>query len=379
MIYRKYILSHLTKTFALITFAMLSIVILSQFLRFINQYAGKTFELTNILLLLFLILPSIFVQIAPITLFCSIFLVYYTLVTERELIILEVTGVSKFSLAIPAIHFAIIITIMSYLATIFVTPYFKREMRSQQTRIKGNLASSMLEAKVFNTLSKDFTVYIDKQQADQSLQGVIICDQRDKANLVMITAQTAKLISTKNSLTISLYHGNRQYLNANNQLELLFFDSSDFIIQYKKFDKIVHQYSPQELFINELIFIPPDNLRSRNSIHYELHQRLSWPLLNLAVAAIAVCSILSVKYSRYWKYKNAVIGIFAVIVVFLLHFVFANLSENSLFFTIVLYFNLTFTIWLSLYILQHKCNNESLLPSQIKKIILGLAKLNHIR
>ena len=108
MIYRKYLFELLVQIFGLITFVLTSVVMLSQFLKFLNQYIGKGFEIANILLLLVLILPPFLIQIVPITLFCTILFVYQKLITDNELVVMETSGIDRLNLAMPAILFAII-------------------------------------------------------------------------------------------------------------------------------------------------------------------------------------------------------------------------------------------------------------------------------
>jgi lipopolysaccharide export system permease protein len=375
MIYKRYLFNQVAQIFGVTIFVMTSIVILGQFLKLINQYISKGLDISNILLLLVLVLPSLLVYVAPIGIFCAIFFVYHKLIIDNELIVLEAVGISKIRLAIPTMILAVIITLVSYTATIFLIPYFKRELHTQQRLLRENFISSMLEEKVFNTLSKDLVIYIDEQKSDGNLHGTIIYDQRDKAVPTIIIAQTAKLIPNSDSLLIELYHGSRQHLNNNGQLETLFFDSFSLIIDYQKMSEVEHHYTPDELYINELFFKPTDDQILKNTMRYEIHNRLSWPLLNLAMAGIAVSTILSISYNRHWKYKRAIIGVTAAIVLILLNFIFISKSEKSLIFTILLYLNLISATALSYYVLKQHSSNLEVIPPKINNSLKKLSKL----
>lgn len=374
MIYRKYLFKLLIQIFGLTTFVLTSVVMLSQFLKLINQYIGKGFEIANILLLLFFILPPFLVQIVPITLFCTILFVYQKLITDNELVIMESSGISRLNLAIPGILFAVIVMTASYTITIFVNPYLNRLHESQKTLIRDNYISSMLEEKVFNNLSKDLTIYINKQLDENRLSGIIIYDQREGMPAI-ITAQTAKLIPIANGLLIELNKGSRQHLNQNKQIEILFFDSSSIIVQYNKLNEIKRNYSPNQLYIYELISNSVDNQKLRNDRNFEINKRFSWPLLNLALASIAISTVLSISYNRIWKYKNIILGAAAASFTVFLSLIFTNKSQNSMIFTIALYLNPFLVTYLSLYILKQKSCNNKLIPKELQKIFLNFRKL----
>ena len=374
MIYRKYLFELLVQIFGLITFVLTSVVMLSQFLKFLNQYIGKGFEIANILLLLVLILPPFLIQIVPITLFCTILFVYQKLITDNELVVMETSGIDRLNLAMPAILFAIIITLASYTTTIFINPYLNMVFENQKILIRDNYISSMLEENVFNNLSKDLTIYINKQLDDGGLTGIIIYDQREGMPAI-ITAQTAKLTSIDNGLLIELHKGSRQHLNQNKQIEVLFFDSSSITVQYNKLNEIRRSHAPNQLYIYELISSSVDDQKLKNDINFEINKRLSWPLLNLALASIAISTILSTHYNRIWKYKNTILGTAMASFTIFLSLVFTNKSENSLMFTFALYLNPVLVTWLSLYILKQRCLNNEPILKKLQKLFCNFKKL----
>ena len=379
MIYRKYLFGLLVQIFGLTTFAITSVVMLTQFLKFINQYIGKGLDIISILLMLTLILPPFLLQIVPITLFCAIIFVYQKLITDNELVVMETSGISRFKLATPVAFFALMVTLASYATTFFINPHLYRIYDSQKTSISENYISSILEEKVFNTISKNLTIYINNQLEDGYLSGVIIYDQRDITPAI-ITAQTAKLKPIKNALLIELYKGSRQHLNSNNQLEILFFDSSSVVIQYNKLKEIKHINDPSQLYINELIFNSTEDKILQNSINFEINKRLSWPLVNLALAAIAISTVLSTHYNRTWKGKNTILGSATATLTIFLNLVLTNKSENSTFFAITLYIAPLLVIWLSFYVLKKKDFNNEPITQELKRLLHKFMKLaSHLR
>lgn len=351
MIYKRYITQQIGKIYGLISFVIIAIVILSQFLKLINQYLSKGVEFSHIIYMLFLVLPSIFVYIAPITLFCALYFVYQKLLHDNEMIILENAGLSRYQLAMPAIRFALIITVVCYVITIFVTPYFKRQIQYSQKMIRESYIASMLEEKVFNSLSKDLIIYIDSQNQDGILNHVLVYDQRNETPAI-ITARTARITLKPSSLLLELYNGTRQSLNPNSQLEQLVFDSLTVNFEYGAVNEMSLNYSPEEMYINELFKTTGDD--NEKKVRYELHQRFSWPLMNIALGSAAIFLVLSLNYNRQTNYKYLVYAGVVAIVIILLDFLCMRIAESGKAYGAILYTYLVSISICSLHLLKRQ-------------------------
>lgn len=334
-----------------------TVVVLSQFLRLINQYLGKGSDLGLIFHMLVLILPSLISYITPITLFCAIIFVYQKMQNDNELIIFEGSGLSAYKLSIPTIALAFIITLCSYLTTLFIVPYVKRELQDTQNMFREQYISSILEEKVFNSVSKDITIYVDSQQADGSLKGIIVYDQRGVSPAI-ITSQLARIIPKQDALIIELFNGNRQTLNTQNQLENLYFDSSIINLNYNKIDDLNPVYAPEEMYINELIRNLSDN---KNTVAlYELHQRLSWPLLNLSLASIAIFFALSCNFNRHSKNTHIIFAGISGSATLLLNFILMSLIDKHSGYAVLLYVFMLYITFQFVYLLKLKSENKVL-------------------
>ena len=87
------------------------------------------------------------------------------------------------------------------------------------------------------------------------------------------------------------------------------FLNSNFLFQSKYICRSTILNKQTQLYIYELISSSVDDQKLKNDINFEINKRLSWPLLNLALASIAISTILSTHYNRIWKYKNTILGI----------------------------------------------------------------------
>lgn len=350
-LYYKYITDLLIRIFSIIILTFAFIVILGQFLKLINKYIGKGNNLLDILYMLVLFLPSLFIYISPIAIFCTIIFVYYKMSVDNELIILEANGLSKYKIAQTSITFAIFITILAYLFTTFINPLAKRELQNQKLISKEGYVSNLLEEKVFNNLTKDLTIYVEKKNKNNELNGVVIYNNIKNKNII-ISAEKANFITSNNQLAIVMYNGTRQELNKSNELDILKFTNSKIDLLPSQIKKINKEYSPEEWFISELIFNKPKSSEEKGAIHAELHHRLTWPLLNLALASIASVFIFNINFSRTWHSKPLIFAVIAGFSTIFIHFAIESIAKHNYFFNILLYLNMVFFIVAGLFILK---------------------------
>ena len=83
-LYKKYISNLLVKFFGIIILTFAFVVILGQFLRLINKYIGKGTNLLDVVYMLALFMPSLFVYISPIAIFCTIIFTYHKMINDNE-------------------------------------------------------------------------------------------------------------------------------------------------------------------------------------------------------------------------------------------------------------------------------------------------------
>ena len=286
-----------------------------------------------------------------------------------SLVILEANGLSKYSIAKVSLQFALIVTCIAYLITTVINPLAKREFQSQKLVLRDGYISSLLEEKVFNNLTKKLTIYVNDKGKDNELHGVVIYDNTKNKD-VIISAEKAHFISSSNQMSIIMFNGTRQEINKYGQLDILNFDQSKINLLPTQVQQIERVYSPEEWIITDLILNKAVDPNIKNTIHTELHQRLAWPLLNLAIGAIALLAISSASFSRKWSSKTVVLGITASAVVIFLHFAIESLAKHRHYLSFLLYFNMLFFSYISVYLLKKSTDDNryfNKLKTQLKQ------------
>jgi lipopolysaccharide export system permease protein len=338
-LYQKYISSLLIKFFGMTIMTFAFVVILGQFLRLINKYIGKGTNLADMLYMLLLFLPALFIYISPIALFCAIVFTFHKMINDNELVIFETSGISKYNIAKIVIQLALIITIFSYFISIVINPLAKREFHNQKLIIRDGYISGLIEERVFNNLTKGLTIYVDSKNSKGDLNGVFVYDNTKGKNII-ITAEEATFIASSNQMSIIMKNGTRQEINPHGQLDILNFENAQLNLLPSQIGEMNHVYSPEEWMITDLIFKTAKDQSMKNIIHTELHQRLSWPLLNLALTSIAVLALSFSNFSRRWSPNTVIYGIIVGAIVIFIHFALESKANHSIIATIMLYINM---------------------------------------
>lgn len=312
MIYRysSYIMKHLTIATVLITLTLTSIIWLTQALRFIDFIVDRGISFVSFLELTTLLVPSLLLFVLPFALLLAVLFVYYRLMMDSELLVLSGAGLSKLQIALPAINVALVVSMISYIISLYLLPVSYHEFKNMQAFLRDNYASLMLQEQVFNSPIDGLTVYIQEHDKSGILHGIIVHDSRDpRKPPVTMMAEEGKLLQTPQGPRFILYHGNRQEVQ-NGKLSILNFDQYTLDISFYTSDDSARPTQPEEMFLNELLF--PQNVTGieASRLIAEGHNRISWPLFPLALALLAVAILLGGEFNRrgQWQRISAVVA-----------------------------------------------------------------------
>ena len=83
--------------------------------------------------------------------------------TDREMVILQSSGFSNVELVKPVFLFGTILTLLSFFFTIYQAPLSNKNFKILLYTIKNDYSSTLLQAGMFNTIGKDFTIFIKQK------------------------------------------------------------------------------------------------------------------------------------------------------------------------------------------------------------------------
>ncbi|WP_169568762.1 LPS export ABC transporter permease LptF [Sneathiella limimaris] len=333
-----YIIVQLLGPTLFITFALTGVIWLSQTLQFVEKLISGL-PISTFLVLTALLLPGILKFTLMLGLFFGILFAFNKLYTESELIVMWSAGLSKWALCRPVLLTALVITIILYLFSFFLTPYGIRTVQELRVEWRDSLAAVVLREGVFNTLSKNVTVYIREKTRNGTLQGILVHDERDPEKPITYMAQEGAFIKTKEGPRFVMRNGNLQEVRKDEaKLSILYFN--DYTLDVSQFEKQQSNnfVKADARYIGELLW-PEDGLseKQQNRIRSELHNRFSLPLYTFALALIALAGTMSGEFTRRGRgYKLFYAGSSGVLLLVLAIALF-NLAEKSAVFIAPLY------------------------------------------
>lgn len=351
-----YILHQILVGFLLVSFSLLSMLWLTQSLRFVEMVTNKGLPLRLFVELTSLLMPRLFSILSPIALFASVMFVYNRMLTDRELVIMQAAGISPWYNARAAIYMGLALTLFSVYIQNIAIPQAENAFRNLEWEIKNNVSHLMFREGEFTTLQNNMTVFISKHEADGSVSGILLNDERNPQSKVTLSAERGRIVYTDSGPRILLVKGMRQEVNReNSQFSSLKFERYAVDLGSVS-SKKMKQASVREKNLWELLNADKDNsLDDDDKRKYivEGHRRLLTPWYNLLFALLGCTGLLIGNFNRRGQTKIISWSIVVMIIIQGLDLSLTNLAGRSLYFVPALYVNCLLPMAACVYLLLY--------------------------
>ncbi|MEQ8734414.1 MAG: LPS export ABC transporter permease LptF [Rhodospirillaceae bacterium] len=337
----RYILRHLVIGTLIVTGVLVYILWLTQSLGFIELIINKGLSIGTWLEMTLLLLPNVVVIILPIALFLVVLFIYNKMTLDRELVVAQAAGISQWGLAKPAAIMAVLATIVGYALTLHYGPMSMRAFKEIQWTARSDMSQVMLREGTFNQVGKGLTVYVRERGPTGELLGILVHDQRDNDTSITLMAEDGAVISGPNGPRVKLTKGSRQEVTpGRGDISLLYFDNYTVDLGLIETTGDSRFTDNRERTITELFTLSEeDGIKPRNvrRLRVEGHQRLTNPLFNLSLTAIALAFILTGTFNRQGQVKRISVAIICVVLVEAANLSAASLAAKNLLFVPLLY------------------------------------------
>ena len=279
--------------------AMTGIVWLTQSLRFIDLIVIKGLPLEVFINLTILIIPKLLVTIIPFIGFLAALITYIRLNNDSEIISMKAAGISNLKIIIPALLFGISLGILALVIENFGSPYAYNKFKNLQYEIRNNYISTLFQEKVFSSPIQGLTIFIKERDQLGNLEGIMIHDARDKSKKISINAEQGKIVSTPKGARFLLINGNRQEINNNKNISILYFDQYTLNIKNYNTNNNLRFREASERKFHELIY-PNDNINEiyKKEFKAEAHKRIYTPLVIIIMVLIGAMTSIIGKFNR---------------------------------------------------------------------------------
>ena len=290
----RYVGKQIALAIVFITVALTVAVWLTQTLRFIDTIVSSGLPLGLTFEFLVLLIPGLVSIILPIAVFVAVMFVYWKLMNDRELVVMQAIGLSPTALARPALIVAVIATGVAYGLSLYLLPTSYRSFKDFQVRIRNDFAQVLLPEGVFTTVSDGLTIYARQRGDGGALHGLIVYDTRENGRPIIYTAVEGIVSVAATGPRLTMQDGTYQETDpAAGRISILYFDrmaisvADPGALPGQRTLTAWERYLPE--LLNPVDLAPDDPLRRILTV--EAHQRLVYPLYTLAFAVIGLALI----------------------------------------------------------------------------------------
>lgn len=262
-----------------------------------NRNAGFAFAWVTILAL-----PQLISLIMPIAVFIAVVYALNRMHGDSEIAVLYGAGVSRQRIARPILQLAVLAALAHLIINVLVQPWSFAERRETLYALRTNIASSLVQEGSFTYPTQGLTLYARSRGGGGELRDLLINDARENLDFaVTYTARAGAIVTLDGSPAIVMRDGQVQRQTEDGSVDVLDFDR--YVLQ---FDGVIEE--PDFFFLKASdrtlfeLFLPDltahYDRRNINKLLAEGHARLAAPLLNIALAMIALAGVLVGEFSR---------------------------------------------------------------------------------
>ncbi len=281
-----------------------------------NRRAGLAFAWVTILAL-----PQLISLILPMAVFIAVVYALNRMHSESEVAVLYGAGVSRQRIAGPILQLAVLAALAHLAVNVLIQPASFKERREVFYELRTDIASSLVEEGSFTFPADDLTLYARERGGGGELRDMLINDSRPELPITYTARAGAIAVIDFNGEqvpAIVMRDGQVQRQAADGGVDVLDFDRYVLRLERVIDEPEAYYLKASDRTLYELLF--PDltahyDQRNVDRFLAEAHARLSAPLLNIALAMIALAGVLVGEFSRQGYSRRIMIAAACALVV----------------------------------------------------------------
>lgn len=270
-----------------------------------NRNSGFAFAWVTVLAL-----PQLISLILPLAVFFAVAYSINRMHSESETVVAYSAGVSHGRLAKPVLRLAIAAAVVHLGVTTLIQPASYREMRATIYEVRADVAATMVREGSFTFPADDLTVYARERGPNGEMRDMMIHDERTDPP-VTYNARRGAVAMVEGKPAVIMREGQITRQLSNGTVEVLDFDQYVLQLGDEMTESEDFYLKPSDRFMFELF--DPDltsyfDQRNVNRLLAEAHYRLSSPLLDPALALVALAGLLGGEFSRRGYARRLIIA-----------------------------------------------------------------------
>ncbi|MFT3724421.1 MAG: LptF/LptG family permease [Hyphomonadaceae bacterium] len=266
--------------------------------------------------------PQIISLLMPIALFIATAAALNVAHRENEIVVAQASGMSNWQVASPVLRLATLAAVLHLGLNLWIQPSASRELRQTVTEASTDLASSLVREGMFMSHGDGLTTFAGKVEGSE-ITFLVADDSRNPASEATYIAKTAFISEIEGKPALVLQNGQRQTLRNNGALESLTFQQSPLELAAFVNDQKAIVLEESDRYLPELFYPDLTNYYDHKNVDMFLaegHARMAAPLLNFAMAMLALYAVLGGDFSRRGYARRIAVASGAAVMLRLLAF-----------------------------------------------------------
>jgi lipopolysaccharide export system permease protein len=225
----RYIFRRIVSATFLTFLALGAMLWLSQALTQFDLVTANGQALTTFAQVSALLVPVLVAIVFPVALLIAVIYTFTSLNSDAELVVINASGARQSAVLKPVLAIAVIATIVVGSMTLYFSPLALRTWTTLITSVRSNIITQFMQEGAFVSLTPKLTFSIRNRNADGSLGGIFVSDDRDADKTLSYLAERGAIL--ENPLGVFLIMGNgtiQQRSKVDQSISLIEFSSYAF-------------------------------------------------------------------------------------------------------------------------------------------------------
>lgn len=302
--------------------------LLGRLLPMVVPFLSTASELTDIFQFIFLVLPTFWTFIIPMSVLFAFLIVMFRLSRDNELVALFSCGISIPSIALIFCVFSLVLTVVSLYLSTHLVPLAKAASKGFIAEMAEKVLAGGIPVRQFFSPVNGLVIYTHAEtDKGKHLEGVFLQDSRRPDARVQIMAKSGEILASKGNAAISLYDGVLSRTSDNlTQTDVLAFEKYTMKLQLGSDPR---QFSRGDLPFSELwrMTSDPQQIQRRPMLLTELHKRLALPFSVFALGILALP--LGISFGRAGFSSVLALGLLSFLLYYAAMVLMSNLADSG--------------------------------------------------
>ena len=264
------------------------VMVMGQAVKLVDLIVNKGVSLTDILVLLATLLPTLFSISLPLAFLMGIMIGLGRMSADSETVALKAAGIGLARLSRPVFALALVFSLLTAATNLWIKPWGHRAFETKSFEIARQKATIGLQPRIFMNQFNNLTLYANEVESQANrMQGIVIVDKKPESTS-WIFADNGNIVTDEaaETMTIRLHDGviHRQQTDSASSYQLIHFSNYDIQPETSIMgDPVRKKRKPRGQHTEELWndISGEENISNRRKMQGELHLRLTSPLAPL--------------------------------------------------------------------------------------------------